>query len=218
MKAKRLLCLFLIISILFLLNGCVAAYVGGVTADALRGLEKTKINAAVSPGVTKEQLQKIKRVAILFDEATGTGVLDSGLSDILADNIAIELLKLGYECIGKEQLIKNLESQGLKIAGAINLENVIKAGKLMGVHAIIAGKVKSRTSYKGSSAFFSMKMTSAALVQSATLKVLDPKEGDSLMMISISYKNGKKTDSASKSMAKILKAKLENPFGKITKK
>jgi len=60
------------------------------------------------------------------------------------------------------------------------------------------------------------KMTT--LVQSATFKIIGCEKADTLMAVAINYKNGQKPDVAAQSMAKIIKAKLEDPFGKEIKK
>lgn len=215
MKFRNALHLVLVVSILVFMCGCIAAYVGGLAVDAIGGIENTKVNAAVSPGVTKAQLSDIKRIVFLFSEdKPATEILGGGgLTDILSDNIAIEMMKIGFECIETEQLKAVLEEQGTSITGPLDIENALKAAKKLGVQAIITGNIKSNAAYKSSAAILSGKVTSATLIQTTTLKILGATNGQSLMVISISYKNGQKPDSAAKSMVKILKAKIDDPLG-----
>jgi hypothetical protein len=224
MNIKKIVYLILLSSLLVPLCGCLVAYeaamLGNLASDAIGGMEKKSVNAAVSPGVTKGQLEQIKRVAFIFGDnnPTAEALNSGGLTDIMADNMAIEMMKLGYECVEKEKLKKSLEDQGLKINGALDLENAIKAGKNLGVHAIITGNVTSSASYKSSAGLISSKVTSGVQVQSATLKIIGPETGDTFMVVSINYKHGQNVDKAAKSMAQIIKDKLENPFGKEAKK
>lgn len=224
MNIKKIVYLILLSVLLVPLNGCLVAYeaamLGSLAGKAIGGMEKKSVNAAVSPGVTKEQLGQIKRVALIFGEDNSTiEPLNSGdLTDIMADNMTIEMMKLGYECVEKGKLKKCLEDQSLKINGTLNLEDAIKAGKNLGVQAIITGNVASSSSFQSSTGLISSKVTSGVQVKSATLKIIEPEKGDTLMVVSINYKHGQNVDKAAKSMAEVIKEKLENPFGKEAKK
>lgn len=165
-------------------------------------------------------MNQIKRVAFVFSaEAPTPGVpfAPGGLTDIMADNLSIEMMKLGFECIERQRLKKVLEEQGLQMSGAVDADNAVKAGKIIGIQAIITGTVHASqqmsTGYMG---IGGVKMTS--LIQSATFKIIGVEKADTLMVVAINYKNGQKPDVAAQSMAKIIKAKLDDPFGKETKK
>lgn len=224
MNIKKIVYLILLSLLLVPLYGCLVAYeaamLGSLAGDAIGGMEKKSVNAAVSPGVTKEQLGQIKRVSLIFGEDNSTieSLNSGGLTDIMADNMVIEMMKLGYECVEKEKLKKSLEDQGIKINGMLDLENAIRAGKNLGVHAIITGNVASSSSFKGSAGLMSSKVTSGVQVKSASLKIIEPEKGETLMVVSINYKHGQNVDKAAKSMAKVIKEKLEDPFGKEAKK
>ena len=161
----------------------------------------------------------VRRSEAQFELALGPALpfAPGGLTDIMADNLTIEMMKLGIECIERQRLRKVLEEQGLQMSGAVDTDNALKAGKIMGVHAIITGTVQAShsvsTGYMGISG---TKMTS--LIQSATFKIISCEKADTLMAVSIDYKNGQKPDVAAQSMAQIIKAKLEDPFGKEIKK
>jgi len=210
--------------LLAFLNGCMAAAFLPealmLGASAVGAIEDSSINAAVSPGITKEQLGQIKRVAFLFSEdkpTAGVPFAPGGLTDIMADNLTIEMMKLGYECIERHRLRKVLEEQGLQMSGAVDTDNAIKAGKIIGVQAVITGSVQSSTSMSmGYMGIGGTKMTT--LIQSATFKIIGVEKADTLMVVAINYKHGQKPNVAAESMAKIIKAKLEDPFGKEIKK
>lgn len=210
--------------LLAFLSGCMAAAflpeVIQIGASAIGAMEDASVNAAVSPGITKEQLGQIKKVAFVFAEdkqMAGVPFAPGGLTDVMADNLTIEMMKLGYECIERQQLRKVLEEQGLQMSGAVDADNAIKAGKIVGVQAIITGTVQASTSMStGYMGIGGTKMTS--LVQSATFKIIGVEKADTLMVVAINYKHGQKPNVAAESMAKIIKAKLEDPFGKEIKK
>lgn len=218
MKIKNLFCLVLIPLILSQLLGCLAAYeavaLGGLAKGAIDGIDKANIDAAVSPGVTKERLNQITRVSFVFgeDKQAADMMLTGGLTEILSDNLTIEMMKLGYVCVDSQKLKKALEDQGIQITSPIDLDNAIKAGKSIGVQAIITGNVRASASFKASG-ILSTKMSSTSMIQSAGLKIIGVENGDTLMVVAINYKHGQKPDKAAKSMARIIKAKLDNPFG-----
>jgi curli biogenesis system outer membrane secretion channel CsgG len=223
MKAENLFSCILGIFLLALLSGCMAApfipQAVMMGASAVSAIEDASINAAVSPGITKEQLGQIKRVAFVFSEDKPTvdvPFAPGGLKDIMADNLTIEMMKLGFECIERQKLRKVLEEQGLQMSGFVE-DDAIKAGKIIGVQAIITGSVQSSTSMSmGYMGMGGTKMTT--LVQSATFKIIGVEKADILMVVAINYKHGQKPNIAAESMAQIIKAKLEDPFGKEIKK
>ncbi len=224
MKIKNVIYLILISLLVSQFIGCIAAaayeaaVLGGLAKGAIDSAEKSSIDAAVSPGVTKDRLNQIKRVAFIFseDNQKENVMVTGGLTDIMSDNLTIEMMRFGYECIERQKLRKALEDQGVQITGEIDLNNALKAGKFINVHAIITGTVRASSSIK--SGLWSTKMTTTSVIQSATLKIIGVENGDTLMVVAINYKHGRKPDEAAKSMARIIKAKLEDPFGEEVKK
>lgn len=225
MKVQKIIYLSLIILVVSQFIGCIAAAaayqaaaLGSMAKGIVDGVEGAKVDAAVSPGVTKEQLNLVKRVAFAFEEENPAEVAVSGdLSDVMADTLVMEMLKLGFECIDHQKIKKTLEEQGIQINGKVNLDNALKAGKILDIQAVITGNIKTSTGFK-TGGLISTKVTSTSKIQSATLKIIGVENADILMVVSISYKNGKNPDAASKTIAKIIKAKLENPFGEKKKK
>lgn len=214
----------IILILLFFQIGCMAAtYIPQavmVGASAISAIEDASINAAVTPGITKEELNKIKRVAFFFSEGPmtpGAPFMPGSLTDIMADNLTIEMMKLGFECVERQKLKKVLEEQGLQMSSAVDADKAIEAGKIVGVQAIITGSVQAAHSLStGFMGIGGTKMTT--LVQSATFKIIGVEKADTLMVVAINYKHGQKPDVAAESMARIIKAKLEDPFGKEIKK
>ena len=218
MKAQKIIYFSLTILLVSQFIGCVAAAAAYVAKDVVDSLEGVKVDAAVSPGVTKEQLNQIKRVAFAFEEDNPVKMAFHGeLTDVMTDTLIMEMLKQGFECIDNQKIKKTLEEEGVQINGKVNLENALKAGKSLGIQAIITGNIKTSSAVRGSG-IMGMKITTTSKIQSAALKIIGVENSDILMVVTINYKHGKNPNSASKTIAKIIKAKLENPFGKKKQK
>jgi hypothetical protein len=225
MKAQKIIYLSLIILLVSQFIGCMAAAVayeaaalGHVAKGVVDGIEGAKVDAAVSPGITKEQLSQVKRVAFVFEEDNPVEMAVSGeLSDVMADTLIMEMLKLGFECIDSHKIKNTLEAEGVQINGKVNLGNALKAGKSLGIQAIITGNIKT-SSAVSASGIMGTKITSTSKIQSAALKIIGVEDSDILMVVTINYKHGKNPDDASKTIAKIIKMKLENPFGEKKQK
>lgn len=221
MTIKNLLHWIIVSMILVQFYGCIAAaYPAALIGEGVIGaMDKVKVDAAVTPGVTKEQLSQIKRILFYFEEETATEkmFLSKGQTGVFVDNLTIEMMKLGYECIARQKLKKSLDNPDNQNTGTADIEDTIKAAKAIGVQAIITGIVRASTSSR-SSGLMSMKFTSSTVIQNATLKVVDVESGDTLMVIAINYKRGKKPDAAAHSIANIMKSKFENPFEEKIKK
>ncbi len=188
-------------------------------ASVMGSMEDASVNVAVSPGTTRERLNQIKKVAFVFSDTPTPGMpfMPGGLTDIMADNLSLEMMKLGFESIERQRLKKVLEEQGLQMSGAVDADNAVKAGKIIGVQAIITGSVQS--SQKISTGYMGIGgMQTTSLIQGATLKIIGVEQANTLMIVAINYKNGQKPDVAARSMAAIIKAKLEEPFGKEARK
>jgi hypothetical protein len=224
MKAQKIIYLSLIILLVSQFIGCIAAAaayqaaaLGHIAKGVVDGIEGAKVDAAVSPGVTKEQLNQVKRVAFVFEGDNPVEMAVSGeLSDVMADTLIMEMLKLGFECIDNQKIKNTLEAEGEQINGKVNLENALKAGKNLGIQAIITGNIKTSSAFTASGVM-STKITSTSKIQSAALKIIGVENSDILMVVTINYKHGKNPDDASKTIAKVIKAKLENPFGEKKK-
>lgn len=225
MQIRKVIYFSLLILFVVQFMGCMAAAVayqaaslGHLALGVVDNIDGAKVDAAVSQGVTKDQLSRIKRVAFAFDNDNPVEMAVSGdLTDVMTDTLVMEMLKLGFECIDNQKIKNTLEEQGVPINGKVNLENALKAGKPLGIQAVISGNIKTSAAVS-TGGLINPKVTSTSKIQSATLKIIDVENTDILMVVSINYKHGKNPDAASKTMAKVIKAKLENPFGKKKKK
>ena len=225
MKARKIIYMSLAILLVSQFMGCVAAAVayeaaalGHIAKSTVDGIDGAKVDAAISPGVTKEQLNLVKRVAFAFDEDNPVERAASGeLTDVMVDTLTMEMLKLGFECVDNQKIKKALEEQGIQTNGKINLDNALRAGKALDIQAIITGNIKTSSAFSGGG-IMTTKITTTTKIQSATLKIIGVENSDILMVVSINYKHGKNPDEASKTIAKVIKAKLENPFEKKKQK
>jgi hypothetical protein len=176
MKSQSIRKLFIISMLLPLLSGCYAgvmalslaptAIMAG--ANVYNAIEEADINAAVSPSVTKEELGKIKRIALIF--------VDSGTT----------------------------ETSGIGTSGSLTT---------IGVQAIVVGAVSQ--SYGGSFGVFTGQSRMHLSVLSASIKIIGVEEADTLMVVTINYKNGQNPSVTAESLAVVFKAKIEDPFGHV---
>lgn len=197
-------------AILFQFGGCVsAAYIG---MGALIDGKNASANSAVTPGVTGEQLKQIQKVTFVFGEKSSAGVNTlynmGDLSSILEDNLTIEMMKLGYDCVSSQKIKKCLEEQGVQIAGVPTLEDSLKAGKTLGIHALIEGSLITLVSSNRS--VLTTKSSIGSQIQSANIKLIDVATGNTLMVLSINYKRGESPDKAAKQLAILLKEKMQS--------
>ena len=221
MKIQKIIYLSLALLLVSQFIGCIAAAaayeaatLGHVAKGFVDGIEGAKVDAAVSPGVTKEQLKQVKRVAFAFEDENPVEMAVSGeLTDVMTDTLIMEMLKLGFECIDSQKIKSTLEDEGTQINGKVSPENALKAGKTLGIQAIITVNIKTSSAFNASGMIGS-KLTTTSKIQSASLKIIGVENTDILMVVTINYKHGKNPDAASKTIAKVIKAKLENPFGK----
>lgn len=178
-------------------------------------VEQADVDAAVSPSTTEKELRQIKRISFVFEERRVMGTAATAdLTGFVADNLEVDMMKLGFEVIEKHRLTKALEEQNIPVAGTLDVNNAILAGKILGVQAIIKGAVQSSQSMSsGFMAGADMKMTS--LVQNTTFKVIGVEKGNTMMIVTINYKNGQKPSVASESIAAILKVKMQDPSADV---
>lgn len=188
-----------------------AIYAGGSIAGSI---ESADIDAAVSPGVVKEDFEKIKRIAILFDKPQ-THAAYRDLTNVVADSIIIELMKLGFDVVERHRLSTIAKEQQLQQTGLLR-ENLIKVGEVLGVNPVVTGSVTSSQSCK--TEFMGMGSKMANLVQNASLKIISCENARTLMVVTLNYKKGQKPNDAAKSMTAVLKLKIDDPFGEIKKK
>jgi len=184
-------------------------------ASAAASIEDTDINSAVSPGFTKEDFEKIKRIAVIFNQPEQQMTLQgSNLANSIADSFTVELMNLGFDVIERQQLTSIMNEQQLQLSG-LTSDKLLEVGKVFGVNAVVTGSVTGSQSVSTGFMGSGVKMTS--LVQNASLKIIGAENARTMMIITINYKHGQKPNDAARTIAKILKLKIEDPFGEVGK-
>ena len=205
------------ILILFFLPGCVQTLslitipvtIAQLGATAYQSIEKADVDAAVASGVTTKELSKIQNLAVFLGQENTEPPFGriGDLGAVVGDNLCVELAKLGFKIYDGGKLRK------LTKAG-YNTRKVAKAGKRLGVQAIVTGNIMA-----GQNRSFGMlgigRMNT--VVQSASLKIIGVKKANTLMIITINYKIGQNPRVAAEGMAMVLKTKLEDPTMNIEK-
>jgi curli biogenesis system outer membrane secretion channel CsgG len=210
-----------------ILTGCYAAVAyapsllqSGISAIA--GMENVDLNFSMSPGITKEDLKKIKRIGIVLgasqtqanSQAT-TIKWGDDLTNVMADNIALELMKLGFEVIERGSLDKVLSEQKLQMSGLTDPATAANVGKILGVDAVVLGNVTTSQKMQTSSGFMGVGagVTTTSVISNATMKIVGIEQGKVLTMVALSYKKGQNPTEAAKTMAvalsKIIKGEVE---------
>ena len=170
-------------------------------------IEQTDVKVAIAPGITGEDLRRIKRIALVFQVP---GPMGESLSAVMADNVTLELLTLGYQVVDRERVTKITERRG---SGAMDPETAAKVGRTVGLDAVVLGSVTASGEYAGG--FMVNRIGMGQVVQNATLRVVGVTRGEVLMVVALSYKNGQTPAEAAKVMAYVLREKLQgSPAGK----
>lgn len=160
-------------------------------------LKNVAVKAAISAGVSPNELHKIKRVAVFFGESK-----NSDFADIMADNIALELLNLGFQVVERADLEKVLSEQKLQMSGLLDSSTAAKIGKMVGVDAVVLGSMTTIRKETGSGTYITV-------ISNATARVVGVEKGDILMIVTISYREGQTPTEATKTMAVALADKLK---------
>lgn len=211
----------LVVLAAFSVTGCIqaVAYAPSLLragAGAIAGMENVDVKAAVSPGVTPADLQKVKRIAVVLEEDANQQrvyLMASGsLSKIMSDNIALELMNMGYQVIERNSLDKVLNEQGLQISGALDSATMAKVGKVLGIDAVVLGNITASQKTQVNQGFMGANASvgTSQTISNATMKVVGIEQGNVIMMVTLSYKKGQNPAEASKTMALALTEKL-NP-------
>ena len=177
-------------------------------AMAYQSVEKTEISATVTSGVTENELQKIKDIAILLgpEDATPPSEKIHDLKAVVGDNLNIQLTKVGFRvCDGsrlKKSTLRNLAKTGYTIEG------IVQAGRTLGVQAVVTGNITG-AQHRSFGMLGVGRMNT--IVQSASMKVVGVEKGDTLIVVTANYRVGQNPGVVAKGIALILKEKLENP-------
>lgn len=210
---RKVLTYSILLAIYLLTFGCAGALIagGGVVATEL---EDVDVKAALQPYITYEDLQKIRRVAVIIatesqiqTDQQSSSTSSRELINIMLDNITLELMNLGFHVIERISLDKVLSEQGLQLTGAIDARTAARVGKIMGIDAVVLSNIIIRQKILGH-----IGIGSRQVISDATMRVVGIEKGDVVMIVTLSYKKGQKPAEAAKTMAIALSQKLKNPL------
>ena len=92
----------------------------------------------------KADLTKYKRIAVLgFNDTTNA----PGSGNVVADLIASELMKKGYEVVERSRIEMILSEQKLRLSGIIDTSTAIRLGEILEVDAIVTGALSQYNVY-----------------------------------------------------------------------
>jgi curli biogenesis system outer membrane secretion channel CsgG len=125
-----------------------------------------------------------KRIGIVdFENASqdhNWGGGRSGLADAARDVTTELLVKSGgFVVVDREQIAHVLKEQGLGMTGAISTQSAAKAGKLLGLQALITGKITDFNAKEETSGFggYYRKNTRTAVAR-VSLRIIDANTGE----------------------------------------
>lgn len=92
----------------------------------------------------KADLTKYKKIAVFeFNDATNA----PGSGNVVADLIASELMKKGYEVVERSRIEMIIREQKLRISGLIDTSTAIQLGEILEVDAIVTGALSQYNVY-----------------------------------------------------------------------
>lgn len=227
MRLKQFL---LYVTLLLSLTGCytAVAYVPTILeagAGIIAGLENVDVKTSIAKGVNPDDLIGIKRIAVVLGSTSTTQQQTnvwgfSDLTEVMSDNLALELMNLGYEVVERSSLEKVVSEQKLQMSGLTDPSTATKVGKILNVDAIVLGSITSSQQMETGGGFYGISAgtTVKSVISNATMKLVDIKTGRIIMIVTLSYKKGQPPTEASKTMAIALANKLKNPSDKESEK
>lgn len=187
------------------LTGCAAVAVTPfVGAAAVK--DTAEVDIAVSPGISKKTLESIRRISVFLESEgrttqhtlppAGTAVSASFksnagptqkhelLDQLVNDYVGLGLMKIGYDIVERRRLETVVEEQALQQTGLLDQNHLIKAGKVLGLQAIVLG-----------SYIPSQKLNIGVLkgggithtIKQASFKLVGIEEARTLIMVIVSY-------------------------------
>jgi len=187
------------------------------------------VRVALGPRVTQADLQKIRKVAVLFGAGAapaGSGAhlggdpgamfsmlamrmpgMGAGSIETFNDHMVLELLGLGWDVVERKQLDKVTSEQALSLSGLTEADKNVALGKILAVDAIITGNVDIRQEYD-TGWLFGIGAGMKEVVKTATLRMLDVEKGNTLVAISATYSRGNDQQDVARDLAEALKKKL----------
>jgi hypothetical protein len=184
-----------------------AVQVGSI---AYQAVEKADIEAVVPQGISEEDLSGIRRIALFMGGESNVRPYGriGDLASVVGDNLSVELTKRGFH-VYDWGVIQHTGRT------ATTIHDMVEKGKVLGAQAIVTGSVAGgQTRLLGILGVGGFK----TVVQYATLKVIDVRTADCLMIITINYTVGQNPKIAAEGMAMVLQAKLESPADDLKKR
>lgn len=174
----------------------------------------SNVKVHVAPRVTATDLQKIKKVAVLFGSGSPTGSfpipgLGVGSSaEAFGDALAVEMLGIGLDVVERQQLDKVTGEQALGLSGVTEGDKTVAIGKVLAVDAILTGTVDSGQEF---STGYVMGIGAGLRqgIKNATVKVLDVERGNLVVALSASYSSVKTVQEVAQDIAEAFKKKRE---------
>jgi hypothetical protein len=183
-------------------------------ATAYQSIEKADVDAAVLSGTSEKKLKNIKHIAVFLGQESTEPPLGriGDLGAVVGDNLCVELMKRGFRIRDGSRLNKATVNKLAK--SGYSSRRVAKIGRALGVQAILTGNVTA-----GQNRSFGMLGVGRmnTVVQSATMKIIDARKANTLMLVTINYKVGQDPHVAAEGIAMVLKAKLEDPKSDVKK-
>jgi len=170
-------------------------------------VEQTDVRASLAPGVTSEELRRIKKLGLVFE---GRGFPGGDPAGVVADNVALEFLALGYQVqvVREDHALKLVEAQGTR-SGLVTPETVARIGRAHGLDAVVLGSVTVASEIAGS---FTVSRTGMGqVIQNVSLRVVSVERGEVVLAAALSYKKGQTPAEAAKVIAHVLREKLQGP-------
>jgi len=187
---KKMGVVVLSLAITLFLTGCVEIFTVlsvpltalQLGATAYQSIEKADIDSAVVSNIDTKDLKKIKRVVVVMGgESTEPPVGRIGdLGAVVGDNLCVQLSKLGFTVRDGSRLESSIK---IKLAGSgHNARQMASVGKALGVQAVVTGNITA-----GQNRSYGMLGVGRmnTVVQSATLKIIDVKKADTLILVTI---------------------------------
>lgn len=151
-----------------------------------------------------EALAKIKRIAVMpFSD--GPGVLSRQSGEATAGFV---MTQIKYDLVERTHIKKVFEEHKLQISSLTDPSTAKKAGKLLGVDAIMVGSVSQYEHSKGYTHLIYFTIPTNEYTIGATIRIIDVFDGKVIYRVSGCGKSGNSFDEAGTKFAKAVLAPL----------
>jgi curli biogenesis system outer membrane secretion channel CsgG len=153
-----------------------------------------------------------KRIGVLdFGEGNGGHSRYGEVDQVAREAVTEALVKSGaFVVVEREQLANVLKEQGLGQTGAISAQSAAKVAKLLGLQALVTGKVTDYTEDQQAGGFVFVATATRTAVARVSLRVIDAATGE----IWLAESGQGQVDSSSVNVLGVGAQKNENSLGK----